>query len=251
LSSIAPKTPLSLLAVLLLATSATAVSAGTLVVRSSGPSARAYPAGKALADSGRITLRDNDVVVILDGRGTRTLRGPGVFSPTQASPANDLRNEPGVLASRAPDPRRRIGAVRSVSGRTTRSPSIWFVDVDRSSTVCVPGPDNVTLWRAGADEPVTLTVTSLADGRSESVEWGRGISHMAWPASLGVSEGAQYRLNWNGAVEPTTIKFAMLGPGPSGIEDMAQGLIRRGCQAQLDLLIETVSVPATVSPPGG
>ena len=61
----------------LTAFAAVSASAAVLVVRSSGPSARGFPAGKALPDSEKLTLKANDVVVLLDSRGTRTLRGPG------------------------------------------------------------------------------------------------------------------------------------------------------------------------------
>jgi hypothetical protein len=62
-----------------------AAEAAVLVVRSSGPSAKAFPAGKAVPDSQVITLKSNDVLILLDSRGTRTLRGPGKFSATASA----------------------------------------------------------------------------------------------------------------------------------------------------------------------
>ena len=53
-----------------LAMTAVAAEAAVLVVRSSGPSAKAYPAGRALPENQAITLRGNDVVILLDSRGT-------------------------------------------------------------------------------------------------------------------------------------------------------------------------------------
>ena len=41
--------------------------AEVLVVRATGPSAKKFPAGKALADNARITLAANDSIVVLDG----------------------------------------------------------------------------------------------------------------------------------------------------------------------------------------
>ena len=63
-----------------LAGTAVAAEAAVLVVRSSGPSAKAFPAGRALPENQSIILRGNDVVILLDSRGTRTLRGPGTYS---------------------------------------------------------------------------------------------------------------------------------------------------------------------------
>ena len=68
----------------LLAAGATAAAANVLVVRSSGPSAASYKAGRSLPDNARITLRQGDTVVVLTGGGTRTFRGPGTFSPSSA-----------------------------------------------------------------------------------------------------------------------------------------------------------------------
>ncbi len=58
----------------------TSAAAAVLVVRSSGPSAAAYPPGKALPDTHMLKLKASDMIVLLDSRGTRTLRGPGNFS---------------------------------------------------------------------------------------------------------------------------------------------------------------------------
>src|SRR5262245_7287326 len=51
-------------------------AAQTIVVSSSGPSARTYPAGKTLAAGSRIVLAAGDTLTVLDSRGTRVLRGP-------------------------------------------------------------------------------------------------------------------------------------------------------------------------------
>src|SRR5688500_10845380 len=65
----------------------TASAAAVLVVRSSGPSATAYPPGKALPDTHVLKLKASDTVVLLDSRGTRTLSGPGNFSVSASSGA--------------------------------------------------------------------------------------------------------------------------------------------------------------------
>lgn len=225
-------------------------SAETLVVRSSGPSMKAYPPGKALADSARIVLQANDQVVILDGRGTRTLKGPGSFSPTNSTdrPA-DLRATFADVSGR----RARPGAVRGMTGASTgvaRSPNIWFVDIGRSSTTCVTDPARLTLWRPDHTAATTLTISGPG-GQSGTVEWATGDSTQLWPASLPVTQGSEYRLTWPGAAEPTVLKFAVLGPNPtSGLESTASALIKNGCEAQLDLLIETVAIPDAATPAG-
>src|SRR3546814_5129296 len=98
-----------LAAALWIVPSAAAAAAEGLVVRASGPSAKSYPAGRKLADDARITLQANDSLVLLDNRGTRTLRGPGIFTPSGPAQANSRS----ALASVA------TGSTRRRSGELT------------------------------------------------------------------------------------------------------------------------------------
>lgn len=243
-------------AALMIAALAGAASAETLVVRSSGPSARSYPPGKAIPETQKIILKANDQVVILDGRGTRTLKGPGTFSPTIASTqATDSRTTFAALVTQRSERRARIGAVRGATVANpggTRSPNLWFVDMERSSNTCVIDPNAVTMWRAETTAPATVTVTRVSDGKAETVNWLQGQSTRAWPTAFPVTTGAEYRLSWPGAPQPTTLKFEVLGPNPQGgLENMAAALIKHGCDAQLDLLIETVAIPERNGGPAG
>lgn len=209
--------------------------ADILVVRSSGPSAKSYPPGRRLPESARLVLRAGDQLIVLDGRGTRVIRGPGAF--TAGAPAS------GRIASAAPavDRRARIGAVRGLETGALRPPSIWHVDVSRSSNVCVADPARVTLWRADPATGETLTIAGPG-GRTKRLDWRPGSSTLAWPSDLPVAEGAEYRLS-GGNSAPSTIRFRTLGNRLAGLEDMAQTLIRNRCDAQLDLFIDTVKMP--------
>lgn len=224
-----------LLAAALLLT-ASAAAADILVVRSSGPSAKSFPPGKRLPESARISLKASDQLVVLDGRGTRIIRGPGIF--TAGAPAV------GRIASAAPAVQRRarIGAVRGVESGELRPPSIWHVDVARSSNFCVADPSKVTLWRADVAAALTLNIGG-AGGRAKQLSWQPGSSTLAWPSDLPVGDGAEYRLSWSGGSVPTTIRFRTVPAKPAGLEDMAQTLIRNQCDAQLDLFIDTVKLP--------
>ena len=216
-------------------------AADILVVRSLGPSAKAYPPGKSIPESAKITLKASDSIVLLDGRGTRTLRGPGTYSA--GAPSNAASGKTAVASLGATTQRRaRVGAVRSV-GTVSRSPTIWHVDISKSSTVCLADPKSVTLWRADAKRPVTMTVTA-PDGTTQQLPWTKDSSTLSWPSELSIAEGVDYRLSWSGAPAPTLLRFKWLPAKPAGLEDMAQSLIRNNCQAQLDLLIETFELPA-------
>src|SRR3954453_23963440 len=80
---------------------ATAAVASVVVVRSLGPSAKAYPIGKTLPENAKISLQGGDVVTVLGPRSAQTLRGPGSFAAGQVA-----------LASAA-SARGRFGALRT------------------------------------------------------------------------------------------------------------------------------------------
>jgi hypothetical protein len=243
------------MAALMIAALPSAVLADTLVVRSSGPSARSYPPGKSIPETQKIVLKADDTVVILDGGGTRTLKGPGSFSPAKSSAqATDSRASFAALVNQRSERRARIGAVRGapVANPTmARSPNLWFVDIERSSNTCVTDSARVTMWRSEPSNAASVTLTRIADGKSETLDWTAGQAMMLWPTTMPVAQGAEYRISWPGMTQPTSLKFAVLGPNPQGLEDMAAALIRNGCEAQLDLLIETVAIPDASSSPAG
>jgi len=231
----------ALVAAALLVT-ASAAAADILVVRSVGPSTKSFPPGKRLQQGTRIVLKANDRLDVLDGRGTRTLRGPGNFVAGAAT---------GAVASAGPvsGQRARIGAVRGIEGGELRPPSIWHVDVTKSSTICIAQP-SVTLWRSNSTPALGLRISRLPDGASRQVAWEAGSSTVAWPADLPIANGAEYRLTWPGATAPTALRFRTLPQRPVGLEDLASFLISNQCQAQLDMFIETVRIPDNAPPAG-
>ncbi len=207
----------------------TTSAAAVLVVRSSGPSSAAYPPGKALADSHVLKLKASDTVVLLDSRGTRTLSGPGNFSVSaSASPAATARTA-GTSARRV-----RLGAVRGTGTR-----SVWQADLGRSGNVCVANPADLGLWRADSSAAAKVSLTEAASGKSADVEFAAGQSIAPWPAALPATSGT--RVNVTGLGDPATLTLRVLSPVPTGLEGMAQSLIRADCQAQLDVLIDTFS----------
>lgn len=241
--SINKRRPQAVAAILALSLAGSAVAA-PLVVRSAGPSAKTYPAGKAIPDDAKIVLKANDMIVLLDGKGTRTLTGPGTFSATASAVAAATTGSTlSALVNSGGERRARIGAVRSVKATDSRNPSVWFVDLDRSSNMCIADPTSVTLWRHDSEAAASVTVTRVSDGAKASLDLAAGQARASWPAALPVADGGQYKLSWVGAKAPTAVKFIVIKAGSPGLEDMAQSLIKAGCDAQLNLLIETVSVP--------
>ena len=222
---------------------ASAALADVLVVRSTGPSAKSFPPGKRLAETQRVTLRANDLLVVLSGNGTRNLRGPGTF--TVGAPAAQTASAATTTQRRA-----RIGAVRGTGTGPLRPPTIWHIDVARSSNICVADPTKVTLWRADSSRPTTLNVTRVADGSTRQVAWQAGASTLAWPAQMPVTDGGEFRLSWSGGAAPTALRFRTMPSRPAGLEDMASTLISKQCDAQMDLFIDTVRLPDDAAPAG-
>jgi hypothetical protein len=229
-----------------------AVVAETIVVRSNGPSAKSYPPGKSIADNLSVTLKAGDSLTILDGRGTRVLKGPGKFSTTASSGAA-AGSAIGQLLRNTGTRQARTGAVRGIGApRTARSPNLWYVDIAKSGTFCLADASTLSLWRPTLDQAATLSITRTSDGKSAPVEFRQGQSVSAWPtATLPVTAGAEFRVSGGGMATPTTLKIAALGPNPQGLEGTASALISNGCTAQLDLLVETVAIPGGDPGPTG
>ncbi len=230
--------------------SASAALAETIVVKSAGPSARSYPPGKSIPDNSKLTLKSGDSVTILDGRGTRIFKGPGLFATT-ASTATDSSFS--ALLRNTGTRQVRTGAVRG-AGTTvqTRPASVWLVDASKSGTVCVAGTGSVSLWIPPHDAAANLTITRQSDGKSVPVAMRALQSVKAWPlADLPIKAGEQFKIAGHGFANPAVVRFAVLGPNPQGLESTASALIKAGCNAQLDLLIETVSAPADAELPVG
>jgi hypothetical protein len=223
------------LVALVLLVAASAAAADILVVRSIGPSSASYPPGKRLPDNARLTLQAADQLMLLDGRGTRMLRGPGTFS---AGAPQQVASAQPVLQRRA-----RIGAVRGVEGGALRPPSLWHADIGQDETFCLADPSALTLWRRDTAAALPLTVTRVSDGAARQVVFEAGASTAPWPADLPPADGARYRLSRPDGTHPTQIAFRALGRTPSALQDLASSLIAAGCNAQLDLLVETVRAP--------
>src|SRR5450759_2007371 len=98
-------------AVAAVALSSTAAVASVVVVRSLGPSSKAYPPGKTLPETAKITLQGGDVVTVLGPSSAQTLRGPGNFPAGQ------------VALVSAEGKRGRFGALRAAE--IAKNPSIW------------------------------------------------------------------------------------------------------------------------------
>jgi hypothetical protein len=205
--------------------SSTAV-ANVVVVKSLGPSSKAYPPGKTLPETAKITLQGGDIVTVLGPASAQTMRGPGNFDARQVT-----------LASAAAK-RGRFGALRAAE--VAHNPSIWDVDVSQSGKVCVAESAKMQLWRPESDAATTVQIRS-ADGTSHELTWAAGKVFAAWPSALPVTNGAQYQVEWPDTGDKSSLDFVMVKSPPADMVGAAQMLIANGCQNQLDLLVDGAS----------
>lgn len=231
-------------------TAAVPAMAETLVLKASGPSARDYPPGRKLADSGQLVLKTGDSIMLLDARGTRTVRGPGTFSAgagagTDTSPAT---TRIASLLTTTRMRRARTGAVRGngEDGKPARSPNLWYVDTTRSGGTCVRDPAAVRLWRPDISQPATMTASATKGGASATISFAQGDLTAAWPmAALPIADGATYRLSGGALKAPIDIRFSLIALSDQNAATVASTLLAHDCTAQLDLLAETTAVAET------
>jgi hypothetical protein len=215
-----------------------AAVAGPMVVRSTGPSAKAFPVGKPLATDAKLPLKAGDVVTVLDAGGTRVLKGPGTVAVSGSGAASGSGFS--QLIANAGARQARTGATRSaIGGGPARSPNVWYVDASKGGAHCVSDASTVSLWRPDNSAAANIIVTGLAGGKSVVVDFRQGQSVRAWPiAELPITDGAQFKIEVPGAKAPVTVKAVKLGAAAEGLDGVATALLQKGCSNQMDVLVE-------------
>lgn len=232
-----------------LALGATAM-AQAVVIRSTGPSAGAYPMGKKLPADASVTLRAGDRVTVLDKSGTRVLSGPGTYSMNGAVDHNGSGGAMAtMLAMGGTRMRTRTGAVRGDTTAELPPPgpsSVWYVDVSKGGTYCVADPSQLVLWRPNHVDAATGKLRD-ASGKVAPVKWDRGNSLKLWPsAQLPVIDGKTY--TFSDPVGPSvTITTKVMGKVPEDGMEVAAKMAQMGCTRQLDVLANA----AAAQTPGG
>jgi hypothetical protein len=138
--------------------------------------------------------------------------------------------------------RGRFSALRT-AGIVPRSPTLWHVDVSQSGKVCLADKSNVMLWRPDSATGGKLTLTA-ANGASATADWPAGEATLPWPSQVPIQDGTEYSFAIEGE-EPTKLSFATLASVPADVKAVAESLIEKKCDNQLDLLIGTVPAEST------
>lgn len=209
-----------------IALGSTASVANVVVVKSLGPSAKAYPPGKTLPESAKINLQGGDVVTIIGPSSAQTLRGPGNFDAKQ------------IALSAAAGQRGRFGALRAVE--VAQNPSIWDIDVSAGGKVCVSDPAKLQVWRPDSEAPISVQIRS-AEGQSQTLNWAAGKALAPWPAAMPIKNGNHYSVEWPDGGDTAKLDVVTIASAPADLVGTAQVLLANGCQKQLDLLVEGAS----------
>lgn len=220
--------------------------AQSMVVRSAGPSAALYPAGKKLPANTKVVLKASDKVTVLDKAGTRVLSGPGTFTLDGTVKRDQTQSTQiaSLLATGGPATRSRTGAVRGapakVAPASPRSPSLWFIDAAHSGKFCVAEPARLMFWRAKVDKDAQLRLAS-ASGPSTTIAWKAGSGNRLWPMTeVPVTTGSTYTVTGPDGVA-RKIDLVVLPSVPTEVDELAGTLIENGCEGQLGLLVETMA----------
>ena len=205
-------------------------SAQLLVVRSVGPSAGKYTTGSVIPANATLALKAGDEVVVMDGAGTRSLKGPGNIPASGPSQAASLSTSLSNLTRQTNRGAARIGAVRgSVAGVI---PSLYAVDVDGDGSYCITASSPVTLWRA--DAAAARTVTLKAGDKSATVAFAAGQAQAPWPASLAPATATTVTASSDGMDHMLAIK--PLTPEPKDFQALTAAFASNGCSRQIAFL---------------
>ncbi|WP_313805768.1 hypothetical protein [Sphingobium sp.] len=217
---------------------ADAALAGTMVVRSTGPSAASYPVGKTLAADAKLTLKPGDLITVLDASGTHVLKGPGQIAVAGSGAATGSGFT--ALLANAGARQSRTGATRSaIGGGPARSPNVWYVDTSRGGMQCLADANLTAIWRPDNAMEGSVTLTREGDGKSAVVDFRAGQSVRAWPVDeLPVAEGTRFKIALTGVAEPVTVKVTMVSPANTELDGVASALLAKGCSNQIDVLVE-------------
>ncbi|HKT85528.1 MAG TPA: hypothetical protein VJQ77_05520 [Novosphingobium sp.] len=213
-----------------------------IVVASSGPSAKTYPPGTKLPDDARITLKASDRVTILDKRGTRVLSGAGTYTVGTSSGPSRTSTFVALTTQRSAS-RVRTGAVRGSGpdGKPLR-PNLWYVDVTSSGPVCVVDAGEVRAWRPSKDGAAAYETEPAAGGAAMELSFQDGSMVAPWGGAP-VAEGASYAIAPKGKAPEVKITFRLLPQQDYAPEDLAEALLAKGCEGQVNVLAHSLALP--------
>jgi hypothetical protein len=215
-----------------------------VVVKSTGPSSTKYPVGTKLDDDASIALKEGDVVTVLTAEGTRVIKGAGTFRVGDRPQVASDRFA--SLTRKRAATRVRTGAVRGDSDGVATNPSLWYVDITRSGTICLYDLATVRLWRPGTEGTATYKIAAHGAGDATAeVTFDDTVTVAALdPARLPITEGGHYMITAPDGTTSTAFNFVLLSEDYAAPDALAEALIAKGCSVQLEALATTMEASA-------
>jgi len=215
-----------------------------VVVKSTGPSSTRYPVGTKVDDNATITLKAGDVVTVLTAQGTRVIKGAGTFRVGDRPQVASDRFA--SLTRKRAATRVRTGAVRGEQDETVTNPSLWYVDITRSGTICLYDLSTVRLWRPGTEGTATYRIAALGETEAQAeVTFDDTVTVAALdPARMPITEGGQYMVTGPDGTASAELNFVLLAEDYEQPDALAEALISKGCSVQLEALASTLEASA-------
>jgi hypothetical protein len=215
-----------------------------VVVKSTGPSSTKYPVGTKLDDNASIALKAGDVVTVLTADGTRVIKGAGTFRVGDRPQVASDRFA--SLTRKRAATRVRTGAVRGDTDTVATNPSLWYVDITRSGTICLYDLATVRLWRPGTEGTATYKIAAHGEGAAMAeVTFDDTVTVAALdPARLPIAEGGHYMITAPDGTTSTQFNFVLLAEDYAAPDALAEALIAKGCSVQLEALATSLEASA-------
>lgn len=207
-----------------------------------------YKIGTRIAESDEITLESGAVVTVLTSRGSRVMRGPGVFVVGANPKANRARFADLTRAKAAQ--RTSTASVRGTAGGAEDrplNPNLYYLDVGRSGPFCLRDLSSVSLWRPFSAEAVTYTLSEAPAGEnaqilSLTVPFAKRENEaLVEGERFTLKHGQNYTISGPQTGNVTSITVIDLGADITVADELAEVLYQKGCMAQFELMAERLA----------
>mgnify|MGYP006168252211 FL=1 len=138
--------------------------------------------------------------------------------------------------------------MRGETDENPTNPSLWYVDVTRSGTICLYDLATVRLWRPGTPGTSTYRMFNRENGAAVDVTFDETVMIAALdPARLPIVEGAPYTITGPDNATSAQIDFVLLPEDYEAPDALAEALIAKGCTVQLEALASSLEASAEAS----
>jgi hypothetical protein len=135
--------------------------------------------------------------------------------------------------------------VRGENDAPVTNPSLWYVDVTRSGTICLYDLATVRLWRPGTTGTITYRMFNRENGTAVDVTFDEAVMIAALdPARLPIVEGAPYTITGPDNATSAQLNFVLLADDYAAPDALAEALIAKGCSVQLETLAASLEASA-------